>query len=525
MGRKILELILANEQAHERPRVFGVLQTIVAVAAIILLAVFCANSPGGASAPQIPPVATAAATSEMGGGSGLAPPTSINSDCSTDATDALNSWFASLPDGSTVSLPSNGCYLVSNSPSSLLIIENSNNLTINGNGATLEQSTYDNEGVTAPGQILTLGSNVGLAINDITVKGPSSIGGPEDEADAGILMWQNNRVDLSGVTITTVEGDGLDIYPLGNHPGVNWNVTVKNSTIENVGYHGITPEAVDGFTFENSTLSSGDIDAEVDFSCESTWPGDCGTLIDPHIGVINMTIKDDSFPNGMALEDGMNCIPVGNWTIEGNNLGSGGLDLQFDTTYSLTLSALTTCGQYSGLTITNNTSTNNTLHPCCGSGSPYMLLQGWTNVTIADNLLVFDMNQIGGAVIDLWGDSNVSITNNKFVNYSNVSASDAPIGWPATTNVTICGNTIGSAATPDLGSTCTQSPVTPGNSRGSRSNDPRALSTGGQPPVETPEAPAAILLPAAATVILGGGFLIMRRQRRLHRRSQPPHEV
>jgi hypothetical protein len=520
-GVKISEPTLPKAHANARLSLFSVLQRLIAVAAITLIAGVGLSSPSGAATPPVDAGAAATTTADAGGGSGQTPPTSIAADCSSDATDALNSWFASLPDDTTVDLPSNGCYLVSNSPSSLFAIENTKGLTINGNGTTLQQSVYDNQGTAVPGQILTLGSNSSLAITNLTVKGPSSSGGPADENDAGILMWQNNGVDLNGVTITTVEGDGLDVYPLGNQPGVNWNVTVENSTIEDIGYHGITPEAADGFSFENSTLSSGDIDAEVDFSCESSWPNDdCGTLTQPNIGVVNMTIKDDSFPNGMALEDGMSCLPVGNWTIEGNDLGTGGLDLQFDTTYSLTLSALTTCGQYSGLTIEDNTSTATTLTPCCGSGSPYILVQGWTNVTIADNHLVFGANQgmTGAAVVDLWADSNVSVTNNDFANYYTLTTSDAPSGWPATTDVTLCGNTTGPLTIPILGSICALSPVgnvAPGDSKGGLPGDKRSLALGSQPPVETPEAPAVILLPAAAILILGGGMLVIRRQRRL----------
>jgi hypothetical protein len=42
----------------------------------------------------------------------FAPPMSISDTCSTDVTGALNSWFASLPKGATVNLPSGACYLV-----------------------------------------------------------------------------------------------------------------------------------------------------------------------------------------------------------------------------------------------------------------------------------------------------------------------------------------------------------------------------------------------------------------------------
>jgi hypothetical protein len=491
----------------------------MAAAAILVLVGLGLAAPSGAT--------TMAAA---GGGSGLTPPASIAADCSSDATGALNAWFASLPDNSTVDLPANGCYLVSNSPTSLLAIENTNGLTIDGNGATLEQSTYDNGGSAVPGQVLTLGANSNLAISDLTVQGPSSSGGAADENDAGILMWQNKGVDLNGVTITTVEGDGLDVYPLGNQPGVNWNVSVENSTLENIGYHAITPEAVDGFSFKNSTVSSGDIDAEVDFSCEATWPrDDCGTLAQPDIGVVNMTIENDSFPSGLALEDGMSCLPVGNWTIKGNDLGTGGLDLQMDTTYSLKLSALTTCGQYSGLTIANNASTDTTLTPCCGSGSPYILVQGWTNVTITDNNLVFDPHQgnVGGAVVDLWGDSHVSVANNDFANYFTLTTSDAPAGWPATTNVTVCGNTSGTLAAPTFAAPCAQSPldaVTPSVSGGGVSTGggvlkSRSLALATQPPVAMPEAPVAILLPVAM-LLLVAGVVVARRQRR--KRFQPP---
>jgi hypothetical protein len=503
---------LATAHATVRPGRFPVRRNLSALAAITVLSGLGLFSPSGATT-------TTAATA---GGSGRTPPASIEADCATDATAALNSWFASLPADTTVDLPPNGCYLVSNSPSSLLAIEHSQGLTINGNGTTLRQATYDNEGATAPGQVLTLGANSSLAINDLTVQGPGSTGGSGDESDAGILLWQNVGVALNAVTITSVKGDGLDVYPLGNKPGVNYNVSLTHSTIENVGYHAIVPEAADGFSVTNSTIAGGDIDAEVDFNCQPPkLPlADCGTLTEPAIGVVNMTFSGDRFPNGLRLEDGMSCLPVGNWTIEGNDLGRGGLDLQFDTTYSLKLAALAACGQNSGLTIAHNTSTGTTLTPCCGSGSPYILVQGWTNVTIADNHLVFAAQQgrAGGAVVDLWGDSNVAVTNNEVANYSRLTTSDAPTGWPATTNVTICGNTTGSPKSPTVGAPCAPSPahqVTPTTGARGPSKDRRALAPAGHSPDRTPEVAAAIGLPLAALLLLGGAVLVIRRQRRL----------
>ena len=386
----------------------------------------------------------------------FAPPKAISDTCSADVTGALNYWFAKLPKGATVNLPSGACYLVSNSHSSLFTLHNTRWLTINGNGTTFKQNRYDSAG-DPQSPVLTLGGNIALTINNVTLKGPGSNGGWNDEGNAGILMWQNFAVWLNGVTITSVEGDGMDVYPLGNEPGVNWYVVFDHGTIENVGYKAIVPEAADHFTVQNSMLASDDIDAEVDFSCQPPQLplAECGTFAVPSIGLVNMVLKNNSFPNGLALEDQMSCMPVGNWTIEGNNFGTGSLVAQFDATYSLSLSALQTCGPQSGLVIKGNTSTNSQ-PPCCGSGSPYVLLQGWTNVTIANNHFVYDPNQglTGGSVVELWGDSNVAVTNNAFVNYFNVTLSDAPSGWPATTNVTTCGNTTGSAQSPVVAPPC-----------------------------------------------------------------------
>jgi len=387
------------------------------------------------------------------------PPASISDNCSKDVTDLLNFWFAILPRDATVNLPPNACYLVSNSHSSLLTIQHTFELTINGNGTTFQQNTYNSAG-DPQSPVLTMGRNIALTINNVTLRGSGpSGGGWNEEGNAGILMWQNFAVALNGITITNMEGDGMDVYPLGNEPGVNWYVDLNHSTIENVGYKAIVPEAADHFTVENSTLVSNDIDAEVDFSCQPPQLplADCGTFAVPAIGLVNMTLKNDSFPYGLALEDQMSCMPVGNWVIKDNNFGTGGLVAQFDAAYSLTLSALQTCGRQSGLTIEDNTSSNSQ-QPCCGAGSPYLLLQGWANVTIANNHFVYDLNQglVGGPVVELWGDQNVAITNNDFINFYYITLANrvAPAGWPATTGVTNCGNTIGPPQYPIIESAC-----------------------------------------------------------------------
>jgi hypothetical protein len=380
-------------------------------------------------------------------------PPSVTADCSKDVTAQLDSLLASVPANATIQLGAKACYLVSQSPSNLLVPIFANGVTIDGNGATLHQNTYVGGNQQQP--VLTLGGTTGLKVNNLNIVGPSSTGGSNAEGDIGVLMWQDSGATLSGVQIGNVEGDGLDLLAKhGNDPGVSTNVVVTGkSAIGPVGYHAIVPEYVKGLTFEDSAIGNGNIDAEVDFNCQTTWPSGCGTLANPSVGVVNMTIQNDIFPQGLQLLDGVSCMPVGNWAVLNNNFGTGGFDLEMNTTYSLSLGEFNTCGQYDGLKVEDNTSTATSIHPCCGAGSPYVLIQGWKNVTISGNSLVLPTNQ-QGAVIELWGDSNVAISKNTLTNAQGVWDSSPPAGWPPKVVPTTCGNTWGPASAPQKDGAC-----------------------------------------------------------------------
>ncbi len=70
----------------------------------------------------------------------VTPPASIPDDCSSDAAPALLSWLSSLPPGTAskpvvVKLPALACYAVNES----LHLQNTTNLTIDGDGSTIVQ--------------------------------------------------------------------------------------------------------------------------------------------------------------------------------------------------------------------------------------------------------------------------------------------------------------------------------------------------------------------------------------------------
>src|SRR6185437_11278239 len=104
----------------------------------------------------------------------------------------------------TINLPKNACYLVSNSPTNFLQLNNVSNLTINGDGATFLETTATCSNSNQP--ILNLLSgNTNLTINNVTLEGPGTCGGGSSEGAYGILLGQatpgNTNITFNGVTI------------------------------------------------------------------------------------------------------------------------------------------------------------------------------------------------------------------------------------------------------------------------------------------------------------------------------------
>ena len=389
-------------------------------------------------------------------------PSTISTNCSSDATAALNSYFASLADGAIVSFPANACFLVSNSSQSLLLINGRSNVTVYGNGATLLQTSY-NGGVcptTGPGAnqyILTIQDNTNLTINDLIVHGPGSCWGEFSEGDVGILIngsahsSGNNGVLLDQVTIQNTDGDGLDIYPdQATDSGLNSNITFQNGAINWAAYHAIVPEGVNGLTISHNKFN-GDgnfMDLEVDTACSSSCYGPSGLPLG--VAQWNINIVGNTFTNGVGglwiEEEQSPCIPAKNWVIQDNVLDStvnAGIDL-FG-------SASTSCPLDNGLQISHNVATSPGSAP---TGEPFWSIFDWSNVTIAgNNITAFDgtptyyTNTPSVLAAGLCGVSTGSVTANVFNNFAEpfVSAGcfDLPANTPASSGIITCGNTYG----------------------------------------------------------------------------------
>jgi chitodextrinase len=209
--------------------------------------------------------------------SALSVPASIPNDCSVDVSSQLSDWISNVggtgaPAGSIISFPAHSCYLIEKS----LKVQSTQNITIEGNGATLERTGLSDIAVSDVRPLLFLLQNSHLTINNLNINGSydgNNYGGPAFEGHDGIQLESNNNTIINSVNVNNVQGDGISLqFDSGGKltngdKSINYHTVVTNSKFNNVGYHGITFEAVNGATFNNDTFSNvavDGIDAEYD---------------------------------------------------------------------------------------------------------------------------------------------------------------------------------------------------------------------------------------------------------------------
>ena len=292
----------------------------------------------------------------------VTPPATIPNDCSSDAAPALVSWFSSLPQGSAskpivVRFPSQACYVVNET----LLVQGVTDLTINGNGSTLEETVSP----TKAAPIVELWDNTSLIMENMNIDG--TYGGNGDgvnEGDYGFVMEANTGVSLTNLQVNNIQGDFLYLSPPydvnGRTDALNTGISVTHSTFTNAGYHGLTVESVDGLTVSDDTfndIGEDAMDFEYDdystpFNPDGTpfwaaednvtiadnlwenWGGDWFASIQgqlPGVQEENLTLEDNQLRGDSSIFEvvGTNPYSAGatgldsDWTITGNKFDVG----------------------------------------------------------------------------------------------------------------------------------------------------------------------------------------------------------
>jgi Right handed beta helix region len=279
----------------------------------------------------------------------------------TDVSDQMAAFIRSVPNGSTISLVTNGRYRMEKT----LVIDSRRDLTIEGNGATFF--------LTTPGD--TNRSNVrfhyssGITIRNLNIVGSNPLAGAKDRvyrADKGgqhgFDLESSSNIKLLGVSVSDVYGDFVYMGRGGNEPYTT-DVTVQGGSFNRSGRQGITLTAAKNVLIETSTINEAKR-SSFDFE---PWGGANST-------VDNVTIRNNRVTSGGLLfvsAAGMGSIS--NVTVTGNTL----------TNMPMTVQMQNLDGTYNrNWTVTNNTAD-------IPSGSPVyatMLFRRITGLTVTGNV-------------------------------------------------------------------------------------------------------------------------------------------
>ncbi|MGH8604492.1 MAG: right-handed parallel beta-helix repeat-containing protein, partial [Gammaproteobacteria bacterium] len=217
-------------------------------------------------------------------------PTDIATNCSTDITNRLNSWLATVPDGATIMFAKGGCYRLDRT----LEISHRNNLMFEGNGATLKRETptppellnYNPPSLLNPSRLLNkhvfISNSKNIVIRNIAIVGlntvsgvdpnsvrgktvyePAKFGGDagrlnpgtttrDKEGESGISIIGSDNINLTHVKIDAIYGDGIS---LGNdNAPVSRNITIKDVDIDRNGRQGVAFLAVQNVRVDNTRI-------------------------------------------------------------------------------------------------------------------------------------------------------------------------------------------------------------------------------------------------------------------------------
>lgn len=210
---------------------------------------------------------------------GIALPNSIDATGSSDASGALASFIASVPNGSTIVFKAGGTYRLDIG----LRILGRRNLTFEGNGATLKATATTGQPRTSP--FLLEGSS-GITIRNFTLVGSNPDGGTSsshhlDRQDQGGVNVYGGTGNL--IENTTIRKTWGDCVYIGMNAGV-WadDVTYRDSVCELNGRMGVA-----------ITAAQNVVVARVSFDRIAMYPFD----IEPDSsagGGVNVTFKDNT---------------------------------------------------------------------------------------------------------------------------------------------------------------------------------------------------------------------------------------
>jgi hypothetical protein len=266
-------------------------------------------------------------------------PASIPADGSVNVWRRLQDFLNRVPDGSCIQFPPQAKYRVERT----LRLRNRVGLTIFGNGSKLFATSVRGDLNPGPKKVwrqhLAIQRGSDITVQDLWIEGAAKRCrySSRTEGEAGVLVKGSADVQLLGLKVTRVAGDGLQIG--GNHLPTGEIVPARNVTfsagyIACTGRQGIAITLADGVVIEDSFLGRAArtaFDLEPDTADETVsnvqivrnriarFPhafigaGGAGTVRDVYVGFNVLTRRSLWSKIGTST-----LMPRGNFTFEGN---------------------------------------------------------------------------------------------------------------------------------------------------------------------------------------------------------------
>jgi hypothetical protein len=343
-------------------------------------------------------------------------PSGIAANCSVDATQALLTWIASVPDGTppspnTVQFAPNGCYQV-NYP---FRISGRNNLILDGNGATVRRFVDGLLAAQYPHgyKHFEWDLSTNITVENLHIQGtnttPDNMAGECDPAGYGGWYSAGNEFEsgfgfdqISGLLVTNVTTDATwgDGITLGGEGVDNFqNVVVSNSTFDRDGRQGITIATASNVLLDNVQILHSHASG-IDF--EDNAPGGSTTGVEIRNSYINsfhpalsaQGVDDASnvYVHNNTIKCSTNSWP---WLDEGGNPGQTGIRQNWRVDNNILQTSLNSptimFTKTSGIEVNGNTS------PASYSANPNVQLYPGVSLISASGSITIDANNFTGA--------------------------------------------------------------------------------------------------------------------------------
>ncbi len=309
-------------------------------------------------------------------------PASIDSSGGSDVTTALNSFIASVPNGSTISFKANGRYR----SEGILSVVSRSNLTFDGNGATI----YATSNTSANRRNWNVKSSSGITFEQMTVQGANPNPGtydPNHEFEHGFWIDGSSGIEISHVTMTRNRGDCVYLSDAGGALPWSSNIWIHDSTCTGNGRMGIAIVAARHVTIEHNMFSS--IAYQVfDLEPNKQFPAQGSSYVTIRNNTIHGPLKDY-----LVGADGWG--PIDHLTVSGNEVIGG--------TLRITVRPMAGSGyRRAAIVITDNTAT-------ASSSGPLMYFAANDGLTVTGNTQPLS----SGSLTTVSNSTDVHISGNK----------------------------------------------------------------------------------------------------------------